>query len=193
MGHFAHPLRRTRRRGLARAVRRWLLGQSARRSQTGRRPGYSTGRKKRAVQERVGPNPTDRGKAGVQKSGLVEGNGGPLSAAISGANTPDGKLLGSAGNDNTIRLWNPRAGNLERMLETHGVLVVNALAFSPDGKTIACGGNDGNARLWDLKSETITRTLTGQGATVQAVAFSPNGKLLACGCQNGVINVWRLH
>jgi len=93
MGHFAHPLRRTRRRGLARAVRRWLLGQSARRSQTGRRPGYSTGRKKRAVQERVGPNPTDRGKAGVQKSGLVEGNGGPLSAAISGANTPDGKLL----------------------------------------------------------------------------------------------------
>lgn len=112
---------------------------------------------------------------------------------LSVAFSPDGKLLGSAGNDNTIRLWNPRAGNLERMLETHGVLVVNALAFSPDGKTIACGGNDGNARLWDLKSETITRTLTGQGATVQAVAFSPNGKLLACGCQNGVINVWRLH
>lgn len=51
------------------------------------------GPQKRAVQERGGPNPTDRGKAGVQKSGLVEGNGGPLSAAISGANTPDGKLL----------------------------------------------------------------------------------------------------
>ena len=37
--------------------------------------------------------PTDRAKSGVKRSLLVEGNGRPLAAAISGANTPDAKLL----------------------------------------------------------------------------------------------------
>lgn len=41
----------------------------------------------------MGPNPTDRGKPGVKKSLLVEADGGPLAVAISGANTPDCKLL----------------------------------------------------------------------------------------------------
>ncbi len=38
---------------------------------------------------KVGPNPTDRGKPGTKKSLLVEGSGGPLSAAIAGANVHD--------------------------------------------------------------------------------------------------------
>ena len=37
----------------------------------------------------MGPNPTDRGKPGPQPSVLVEGDGGPLSAVIAGANVPD--------------------------------------------------------------------------------------------------------
>jgi len=43
--------------------------------------------------ECVGPNPTDRAKAGVKKSILVEGSGGPLSVVIAGANVHDVKLL----------------------------------------------------------------------------------------------------
>jgi putative transposase len=43
--------------------------------------------------ECVGPNPTDRAKAGVKKSGcplgVVEGAGGPLAVCIAGANVPD--------------------------------------------------------------------------------------------------------
>ena len=41
----------------------------------------------------VGPNPTDRGKAGTKRSLLVEGQGGPLSVVIAGANVHDTKLL----------------------------------------------------------------------------------------------------
>ena len=49
--------------------------------------------KKRAFEEACGKNPTDRGRAGVKKSLLVEGDGGPLGVAISGANVPDAHLL----------------------------------------------------------------------------------------------------
>jgi putative transposase len=41
----------------------------------------------------VGPNPTDRGKRGVKRSVLVDGEGGPLAMVIAGANVHDTKLL----------------------------------------------------------------------------------------------------
>ena len=63
------------------AVCRRLFKQSARRD------------KKRAVDEACGKNPTDRGRAGVKKSLLVEGGGGPLALTVSGANVPDAHLL----------------------------------------------------------------------------------------------------
>jgi putative transposase len=45
--------------------------------------------------DRIGPNPTDRGKAGVKRSLLVEAAGGPLGVIIAGANMHDTKLLAS--------------------------------------------------------------------------------------------------
>lgn len=41
----------------------------------------------------IGPNPTDRAKAGSKKSILVDGDGGPLSVVVAGANVNDFKLL----------------------------------------------------------------------------------------------------
>ena len=41
----------------------------------------------------VGPNPTDRGKPGVKRSLLVEGQGGPLAVVVGPANRHDATLL----------------------------------------------------------------------------------------------------
>ena len=41
----------------------------------------------------IGPNPTDRAKAGVKRSLLVEADGGPLAVVVAGANVRDDKLL----------------------------------------------------------------------------------------------------
>lgn len=43
--------------------------------------------------EKTGPNPTDRSKSGTKRSLLVDERGVPLGLVVSGANTPDGKLL----------------------------------------------------------------------------------------------------
>ena len=43
--------------------------------------------------DKVGPNPTDRGKNGTKRSIIVEQDGGPLGAVIAGANVHDTKLL----------------------------------------------------------------------------------------------------
>src|SRR5690349_17047408 len=66
---------------LAMAICRCLLGKGARSA------------KKGAQDACVGKNPTDRAKAGVKKSVLVEADGGPLAICIAGANVHDTKLL----------------------------------------------------------------------------------------------------
>lgn len=43
--------------------------------------------------DQIGPNPTDRGKAGVKRSLLVEADGGPLAVVTAEANRHDTKLL----------------------------------------------------------------------------------------------------
>lgn len=45
--------------------------------------------------DKVGKNPTDRGKKGVKRSVIVEGDGGPLGVVLDGANRHDTKLLGA--------------------------------------------------------------------------------------------------
>jgi IS5 family transposase len=44
----------------------------------------------------VGPNPTDRGKQGTKQHLVVDGNGTPLAAVVSGANRHECKLLETA-------------------------------------------------------------------------------------------------
>src|SRR5262245_48947229 len=41
----------------------------------------------------TGANPTDRGKGGVKRSLLTEGQGGPLGVGVAGANRPDMQLV----------------------------------------------------------------------------------------------------
>ena len=43
--------------------------------------------------EKTGKNPTDRSKTGTKRSLLVDEQGVPLGIVVSGANTPDGRLL----------------------------------------------------------------------------------------------------
>ena len=87
-------MRRGTSRGLAVASRRCSPWQSARHSQKGAQETEDEAKKRHYDdQECVGANPTDRGKAGVKKSLLVEGAGGPLAVCIAGANVHDTKLL----------------------------------------------------------------------------------------------------
>ena len=46
-----------------------------------------------AGRRKDGKNPTDRGKLGTKRSLLVDEQGVPLGIVVSGANTPDGRLL----------------------------------------------------------------------------------------------------
>ena len=106
---------------------------------------------------------------------ILEGHSGKVSAV---AFTSNSKLLASASNDKTVRLWDPAAGTLQSTLKGHSGKV-SAVAFTSNSKLLASASNDKTVRLWDPAAGTLQSTLRGHSDRISAVALSSNGKLLA--------------
>ena len=103
--------------------------------------------------------------------------------------SPDGKLVASASEDHTVRLWDPASGASLQTLEGHSDSV-RAAAFSPDGKLVASASNDGTVRLWDPVSGASLQTLKGHANSVRTVVFSPDGKLVASASNDHTVRLW---
>ena len=60
--------------------------------------------------------------------------------------SPDGELLGSAGFDRTLRVWDTD-GQERTVLHGHDQ-AITSIAFAPDRRLLVSGGMDGVARVW---------------------------------------------
>jgi WD40 repeat protein len=84
--------------------------------------------------------------------------------------SPDGKLIGSVGADQTARVWEVKTGKeLRRFANSHGTV-----AFSPDCSNLITSGE--KVSVWDIASGSLLSSLPF-GAT--SFALSTDGKFLA--------------
>jgi WD40 repeat protein len=127
-----------------------------------------------------------------QECATLRGGRGAVHAL---AFSPDGKVVAGAGEDQTIRLWEPGPafrGDPRTLMLGHAKPVA-AAAFAPDGQSIVTASADSTARLW-----TLSRIRSSQRASlphlgeVGSLAYTPDGKTLATTCRDGVIRLWDL-
>jgi WD40 repeat protein len=89
--------------------------------------------------------------------------------------SPDGRLIVTASEDGTARVWNGDGSGEPVILKGHQDGVVSA-SFSPDGKRIVTASYDKTACVWNSDGSGVPVILKGHEGWLFGASFGPDGK-----------------
>ncbi len=110
------------------------------------------------------------------------------------ANTSDGQVLVSVGDDSRLRLW-----KLDSLQEIKSFIcdlgAVEQMVIAPNGKraatcSIRLTTQDMGVQLWDLATGAEQRRLHGPADNIRCVAISPDSKAIAAGSDDNMVWMW---
>ncbi|MGC9502989.1 toll/interleukin-1 receptor domain-containing protein [Baaleninema sp.] len=100
--------------------------------------------------------------------------------------SPDGQLIASASDDETVRVWKTNGEVLHILQHDDNV---RRVTFSPDSQIVASASKDGTAKLWNAEDGSLVQTLD-HGARVRAIRITPDGELVITGDDDGQVWLW---
>ncbi|KAJ4462046.1 putative transducin family protein [Paratrimastix pyriformis] len=103
----------------------------------------------------------------------------------------DGNYCLTGGQDHTIRLWNPRRGNLVQTFRGHGYEVFDIAVETGNAHFASCGG-DKDVFIWDVGATKVIRRLRGHNQKVNAVRYNEDCSLLISASFDQTVRIWDL-
>ena len=107
----------------------------------------------------------------------------------SAAFSPDGKVIVTASDDKTIRLWDTATSRQILLLNGHAGRV-NFAEFSPDGGRLVSASADKSVRIWDAATGRELLLLSGHAGTVNCARFSPDGGRVVSASGDQTARIW---
>ena len=101
--------------------------------------------------------------------------------------SPDDRLLGTAGVDGGLRLYDLPTKKQIAHVQVKGSL--QDLDFSSDGKFVAAAGLAGDVAIWDLVRHRLARTIH-HVVGLLSIRFSPDGRTIVTGDFRGNVDFW---
>ncbi|UGQ10440.1 hypothetical protein LO772_26845 [Yinghuangia sp. ASG 101] len=116
----------------------------------------------------------------------LEEHTGPVNSLALAA---DGRLLLTASDDETIRLWDTASWQVTAVLTGHTGYIREVAAC---GMTAVSGGEDGTFRVWDLDDAVCRGVFDDHGLSVDHVAIAPDGRRAASASRANQVLLWDL-
>ncbi len=125
-----------------------------------------------------------RAVQGVRERNQIDEHDGKITSA---SLSPDGKIVATASDDKTVKLWTLKGEEIGKLqLQSP----VKEVIFSPDSSKIATNTEDNTVKLWNLQGKLLITLQHKQ--SVQGMQFSPDSQLLISYGIDKTAQLWNL-